>query len=98
MERAVDALRGLPFLGTSVDLRPPDRLTGDYSDWFEFSRRGLFAYDWDLHHGPYLRVSAPTVVLRLADADPIIAAAAALHGVPFKFAEAAQIHVREPGR
>lgn len=98
VEQGVDALRCMHPRGESVDLRSQDRLSGNYSDWFECSRRGLFTYDWHLHHGPYVRVSAPTVPLGITDADRVIAAAATLQRVPFSFADVVEIRIDEPGR
>ncbi|MFC8597927.1 hypothetical protein [Isoptericola sp. NPDC057191] len=98
VEQAVDALDELPSRGESVDLRSQDRLSGNYSECFELSRRGLFTYEWHLHHGPYEQVSAPTVPLVIEDVDRVLAKAAALHRVPVSFAEAAQIDIDEPGR
>lgn len=98
VEHVVDALGGMPSRGESIDLRSQDRLSGNYSHWFELSRRGLFAYDWHLHHGPYERVSAPTAPLSIDDVDPALARVAALHCVPVSFSEAAQIEIDEPGR
>lgn len=99
VELAVGALGKLAARGESIDLRTQDRLSGNYSDWFELSRRGLFTYDWNLlHDGPYERVSAPTMPMRVGEVDPAIAKAAALHRVLSSFSEAGQIQISEPGR
>ncbi|MBE1878055.1 hypothetical protein [Myceligenerans pegani] len=88
VETAVAALQVLPVIGESLDRRGGDR-SGDYSDWFEASRRGLYTYDWQLLHGPYERVSVPSVMLRASEVDPEIAQAAGLLRLPVRFAETA---------
>jgi len=94
VESAVETLVGLCVLGESIDLRPPGS-TGDHSEWFALSRRGVYTYDWNSTHGSYERVSAPTVALNIMDAEPSIQRAAALLTLPFRFAEVTRIRLDE---
>ena len=62
----VDAARyqidTFPLLGVARDLvRESPR--GDYSRTSALSARGFFNYDWKGYHGPYVRLSAPSVPL-----------------------------------
>ena len=95
VEEVVAELRTLlPVIGESLDRRGQN-CSGDWSDWFEMSRRGLYAYDSDGHGGPYKQVSAPSVVLRADDLAPEIARAAGLLQLPVLFAEAARLWLDE---
>lgn len=90
---ATGMLPELRMIGQSIDSRV-DR-AGDYSDWYELSRRGLYAYDWRVHRGPYERVSTPTVALSLNGTPPGIAQAAELLRLPFRFADTASFGLDE---
>lgn len=95
VEAVVAGLRTrLPVIGESLDRRGQDR-SGDYSDWFEASKRGLYTYDWHIYDGPYGQVSAPSVELRSEDLPPEIARAAGLLRFPVLFAETAQLSLNE---
>lgn len=82
------------MIGESLDRREQDT-SGDYSDWFEASKRGLYTYDWHVHGGPYEQVSAPSVELRADDLTPEIGYAASLLRLPVLFAETAQLLLDE---
>ncbi|MGW2094272.1 hypothetical protein [Promicromonospora sukumoe] len=79
----------LPVLGESLD-RTQVR-SGDYSDWFEISRRGLYTYDCHGHSGPYEQVSAPSVALLAEDLAPDIAEVAGLLRLPVLFSETTRL-------
>lgn len=79
----------LPVLGGSSDRRQVR--PGDYSDWFEMSRRGLYTYDCHGHSNLYEQVSAPSVALRVDDLAPDIAAAAGLLRLPVLFSETTRL-------
>ncbi|MFI6427884.1 hypothetical protein [Promicromonospora sp. NPDC050880] len=97
VETVVAGLRTeLPVIGESLDRREQDRL-GDYSDWFEASKRGLYTYDWHVHGGPYEQVSAPSAVLRAEGLTPEVSHVAALLRLPVLFAETAQLSLDEHG-
>ena len=91
VERAVSELEALPPVGAADDRRDPSNRSGDYADWFTMSERGLFAYDWRVHHGPYTLVSAPTVTLELSALGRTIREAATLLALPLRFAGASRI-------
>jgi hypothetical protein len=86
----------LPVLGESLDQRGQDR-SGNYSDWFEMSRRGLYTYDWHVHGGPYEQVSAPSRPLRADDVGSEIAEVANLLRLPVLFAETGRFSLDEGG-
>ena len=95
VEAVVAGLRTqLPVIGESLDRREQDP-SGDYSDWFEASKRGLYTYDWHVHGGPYEQVSVPSVKLRADDLTPEIGYAAGLLRLPVLFAETAQLSLDE---
>jgi hypothetical protein len=95
VEAVVAGLRTqLPVIGKSLDRREQDR-SGDYSDWFEASQRGLYTYDWHVHGGPYERVSAPSVALRADTLTPEFGNVAGLLRLPVLFAETAQLSFEE---
>jgi hypothetical protein len=95
VEAAVAGLQTqLPVISESLGRREQD-LSGDYSDWFEASKRGLYTYDWHVHGGPYEQVSAPSVRLRAEDLTPEIGYAAGLLRLPVLFAETAQLSLDE---
>lgn len=95
VEAVVAGMRAqLPVIGESLDRREQDR-SGDYSDWFEASRRGLYTYDWHVHDGPYEQVSAPSVVLRAGSLTPEIGYVAGLLRLPVLFADTAQLSLDE---
>jgi hypothetical protein len=50
------------------------------------SEKGLYAYDWHGHHGPYRRIAVPTISLRTIDLPQQLLDAAVLVAVPFSFA------------
>ncbi|MCP2263089.1 hypothetical protein ACFQHV_22150 [Promicromonospora thailandica] len=97
VETVVEGLRTqLPVIGESLDCRQQDR-SGDYSDWFGASRRGLYTYDWHVYDGFYKQVSAPSAVLRAEGLTPEISRVAALLRLPVLFAETAQLSLDERG-
>ncbi|MBL0886361.1 hypothetical protein [Myceligenerans indicum] len=96
VEAAVAGIQALPVIGTPLDLRGEDR-SDDYSDSFEMSRRGFYAYDWHDSRGPYMQVSAPSIALREDGVAPEIARAAGLLRLPIQFAETVQLSLDEHG-
>lgn len=93
VERAVSELDAHPVVGAAEDRRDPSNRSGDYSDWFTMSERGLFAYDWRVHHGPYGLVSAPTVALEVSALGRTIREAANLVALPLRFAAASELRL-----
>lgn len=92
VECAIGAVIELPIRGESIDQRPPYLRGLNHFYWFEFSRRGLYAYDWNLAgNGPYEGISAPSSPLRIAQLEPAIAAAAALCRTPISFSGATRL-------
>lgn len=84
----------LSVIGESLDRRERDP-SGDYSDWFDASRRGLYTYDWHVHGGPYEQVSAPSVALRADTLTPKFGNVAGLLRLPVLFSETAQLSLHE---
>lgn len=91
VERAVSEIADLPMVGAALDRRDSDDRSGDYSDWFRMSERGLFGFDWRVHHGPYRLVSQPTEVVEFSKLSPTIREAAALLTFPTRFGEGTDI-------
>ena len=74
VDRAIDHLHRMPVIGGADHIVVPAS-HGNYADWYTYSAQGFYAYDWDLWHGPYLRLAAPTVPLAFSklpgDMQPI---------------------------
>lgn len=66
---------------------------GNFSDWYSLSERGLFAYDWNLWHGPYERIAAPAEPLDIGSLPEHVQAAARLLQIPYLFAGATELHL-----
>jgi hypothetical protein len=97
VDRAIEHLRSLPLIGGADQIVKPSS-DGDYADWHTYSARGFYAYDWHVWHGPYIRLSVPTVPIAIGSLPSDMQAVA--HYVTFEldFAQASQIEVehREP--
>ena len=47
---------------------------GHVAEWATMARRGLFAFDWDVHSGPYRLLAAPTNAITIDDLPPSLQA------------------------
>jgi hypothetical protein len=89
IDAAVELTDYLPVIGLAIEV--PAELSGDYGAWMLMSSRGLYAYDWFGHHGPYRRIAVPTVPLRTVDLPARLLDAVELVALPLSFAEAVDI-------
>jgi hypothetical protein len=76
VELAVAQLQDL-LATTSAVPADPDQ-SGNYSEWFDLSARGLYAYDWTAMTGGYELISAPAQPAQLELLPEPIRAAATL--------------------
>ncbi|WP_433013573.1 hypothetical protein [Kribbella sp. CA-294648] len=89
--RADDAIEALPTFTQAVRDNPERE--GNFSDWYSLSERGLFAYDWNLWHGPYKRIASPAEPLNISSLPEQVQAAARLLQIPYLFAGATELHL-----
>jgi hypothetical protein len=97
VDDAIDQLDRLPVIGEADQIVKPAS-DGNYSDWYTYSAQGFYAYDWDDSHGPYLRLSVPTVPIAIGSLPSTMQAVGRYATFELDFAEASQIEVehREP--
>jgi hypothetical protein len=88
---AIELTDHLPVISLAIEV--PAELSGDYGAWVLMSKKGLYAYDWLGHHGPYRRIAVPTVPLRTADLPQQLLDAAELFVLPLSFAEAVDVRI-----
>jgi hypothetical protein len=91
VERADDAIAALPTITRAIPDNPERE--GNFSDWYSLSERGLFAYDWNLWHGPYERIASPAEPLDIDSLPEHVQAAARLLQLPYLFAGATELHL-----
>jgi hypothetical protein len=92
VDRALDQLDGLPVTGLAHDIRRSSG-DGDYSHLHAYSGRGFYAYDWQLWHGPYRRLSTPTAPIGIGQLPPDLRAAARFAELPVRFGDEPEITV-----
>ena len=92
VDAALDRVRELPVTGSAGDIvqRPAG---GDYSDWHAYSAKGFYAYDWQVWHGPYQRLSSPTVPVSISQLPAGLRATAHFAEFPVSFADEPEITV-----
>jgi hypothetical protein len=97
VDRAIEHLRRLPVMGEADQIVKPAS-DGNYADWYIYSAQGFYAYDWNVPHGPYVRLSVPTVPLAIESLLSNMQAVARYATFELDFAEASHIEVeyREP--
>jgi hypothetical protein len=97
VDRAVEHLGRLPVIGEADQIVKPAS-DGNYADWYTYSAQGLYTYDWNVRHGPYIRLSVPTVPIAIGSLPSNMQAVAGYATFELDFAEASQIGVeyREP--
>jgi hypothetical protein len=91
IDAAIELTDHLPVISLAIEV--PAELSGDYGAWVLMSKKGLYAYDWLGHHGPYRRIAVPTVPLRTADLPQQLLDAAELFVLPLSFAEAVDVRI-----
>ena len=64
VDAALDRVKELPVTGSAGDIIRRSA-GGDYPDWYAYSAKGFYAYDWQVWHGPYQRLSAPTAPISI---------------------------------
>jgi hypothetical protein len=74
-DRAIEHLRRLPVIGEADHIVKPAS-DGNYTDWHTYSAQGFYAYDWNIWHGPYIRLSVPTVPIAIGSLPPSMQAVA----------------------
>jgi hypothetical protein len=92
LDTALDQVRRLPVTGSAgnVAQRPAD---GDHSDSHAYSGRGFYVYDWQLWHGPYQRLSSPTVRVSISQLPSGLLAVAHFAEFPVSFADEPDISI-----
>jgi hypothetical protein len=92
VDEAVDQVGQLPVIGSGSNLvrRSAD---GDYSSWHAYSAKGFYAYDWQVWHGPYQRLSSPTVPVSINQLPEELQAVCRLAVFPMNFADEPEITV-----
>lgn len=94
VERAIAIVGTMPVTTTAVDAQP-DR-DGNYSDWYAYSARGLFTYDWHTHHGPYELISSPAEPLSISALPEAVLFVARLLTIPQPFTELTEFFLEYP--
>ncbi|HEX2903364.1 MAG TPA: hypothetical protein VHO01_07885 [Jatrophihabitans sp.] len=56
----IEYIHSMPSSGRAIG-RSPRTTTGNYADFYRYSERGFYAFDWRLNNGPYERLSMPEV-------------------------------------
>jgi len=87
LERADD----LPAIGSAGSIENSG--DGDYSFWYSYSAKGLYAYDWHVWDGPYRRLSSPTVPISIDRLPDQLQAVARLAVFPVDFADEPEITI-----
>jgi hypothetical protein len=87
LERADD----LPAIGSAGHIENSG--DGDYSFWYSYSAKGLYAYDWHAVGGPYRRLSTPTVPISIDRLPDQLQAVARLAVFPVDFADEPEITI-----
>ena len=87
---ALDQIRELPVTGSAI---VQHRGGGDYSDWYAYSAKGFYAYDWQVWAGPYQRISSPTVPISINQLPTELRAVAHFAEFPVSFADEPEITV-----
>lgn len=90
VERAIAAVDAMPVSTRARSVHTGD---GDYSDWYAISDRGLFAYDWQVWHGPYRLIAEPELAVTVDALPSAIQRAAGLIRLAEDFAETAQLRL-----
>jgi len=78
----------VPLCGQCID-RP--RRPGLFTDWISAAERGLYGYDWKIHHGPYERLTVPSHPLHANDLPMSLRHLATIVALPLTFATAATV-------
>ena len=97
VDRAIERLRRLAVIG-EADQIVKRAAEGNYADWYTYAAQGFYAYDWNVWHGPYLRLSVPTVPVAMGSLPSSMQAVSRYAAFELDFAEASRIEVeyREP--
>jgi hypothetical protein len=97
VDHAIEDLRRLPVIGEAGQIVRPAS-DGNYADWHTYSAQGFYAYDWHVPHGPYIRLSVPTVPIAIGSLPSGIQAVADYAPFKLEFAKTSKIEVeyREP--
>jgi hypothetical protein len=92
VDAALERVGQLPVIGPAVNVerRSAD---GDYSDWCAYSAKGFYAYDWQVWHGPYQRLSSPAVPISIGQLPAEIRAVAHFAEFSVNFADEPEIIV-----
>jgi hypothetical protein len=100
VDAALDRIGELPVVGFASDIVRRSA-GGDYSDWYAYSAKGFYAYDWQVWHGPYRRLSSPTLPIGVSQLPLELQAVAHFAEFPVGFADEADItmdYVEPPTR
>lgn len=92
VDDAIDTVNRLRAIGAATDIIGPQS-GGDYSDWHQAAARGLYAYDWNLWHGPYQRLASPTKPISIDELPPSAKSAARLVKISAAFSAASSITI-----
>jgi len=92
VDAALERVGELPTIGSAGNIvrRSAD---GDYSNWYSYSTKGFYAYDWHVWHGPYQRLSSPTVPISVDRLPSQVQTVARLAVFPVNFADEPQITI-----
>ncbi len=92
VDAAFDRVKELPVTGSADNImqRSAD---GDYSDWYTYSAKGFYAYDWQVWDGPYQRLSTPTVPISISQLPAALLAIAHFAEFRMSFADEPEITV-----
>lgn len=97
VDGAIEHLHRLPLTSEADQIIKPAS-DGNYADWYSYSVQGFYAYDWHRQHGPYIRLSVPTVPIAITSLPLTMQAAAGHAAFELDFTQVPQIEVeyREP--
>lgn len=91
-ELLAKALRGVVFNPVSDVIMIIDE-GYDPDGWYAYSAKGFCAYDWQVWHSPYQRLSSPTVPISISELDIELRAVAHFAEFPVNFADEPEITV-----
>jgi hypothetical protein len=92
VDRAIEHLRRLPVTGEADQIIRPAS-DASYADWHKYSAQGFYAYDWNMWHGPYIRLSVPTVPMAIGRLPSDMETVARYAAIELDFAEACRIEI-----
>jgi hypothetical protein len=91
VDAALERADELPSIGSAANIENCG--DGDCSDWYSYSAKGFYAYDWHVWGGPYRRLSSPTVPISIDRLQDQLQAVARLAVFPVDFADEPEITI-----